>query len=174
MVLMVTFPLCAGVYVHFKKAYLAYFVAYIAHFRLLVIGDISRKICANIWEAHMWFISQVKRFRLWCISQARISRNCLWCISQSRQASVWKFSHIRHDLLVIVFTIAGLFVGGVWGVWGWCVVQCGEGGVLLGMWCVWRKVPLWRFVSEKVLLESRWYFFCAVTVPLHFETCELN
>ena len=26
--------------------------------------------------------------------------------------------------------------GGVWGVGGWCVVQGGEGGVLLGMRCV--------------------------------------
>ena len=42
MVLMVGFPLCARVSVHFKKAYLAYFVAYIAHSRLLVIGDIYR------------------------------------------------------------------------------------------------------------------------------------
>jgi len=48
MVLMVVFPLCAHVSVHFKKAYFAYFVAYIAHSRLSVIGDISRKICANI------------------------------------------------------------------------------------------------------------------------------
>ena len=48
MVSMVTFPLCAGVCVHLKKAYLAYFVAYIAHSRLLVISGIYANICANI------------------------------------------------------------------------------------------------------------------------------
>ena len=48
MVLMVVFPLCAHVSVHLKKAYFAYFVVYIAHFRLLVIGDIYAKICAKI------------------------------------------------------------------------------------------------------------------------------
>ena len=48
MVLMVIFLSCAGVSVDLKKAYFAYFVAYIAHFRLLVISDISRKICAKI------------------------------------------------------------------------------------------------------------------------------
>ena len=42
MVLMVRFPLCARVSVHFKKAYFAYFVAYIAHFRHSVIGYIYR------------------------------------------------------------------------------------------------------------------------------------
>ena len=39
---MVKFPLCARVSVHFKKAYFAYFVAYIAHFRHSVIGYIYR------------------------------------------------------------------------------------------------------------------------------------
>jgi len=69
MVSMVVFPLCAHVSVHLKKADFAYFVAYIAHSSVSVIGDISRKSARKIWLAHMWFISQVKRFRLWCISQ---------------------------------------------------------------------------------------------------------
>ena len=43
MVSMVGFPLCARVYVDLKKAYLAYFVAYIAHSSVSVIGDISRR-----------------------------------------------------------------------------------------------------------------------------------
>ena len=43
MVSMVKFPLCARVSVHFKKAYFAYFVAYIAHSSVSVIGDISRR-----------------------------------------------------------------------------------------------------------------------------------
>ena len=49
MVLMVKSPLCARVSVHFKKAYFAYFVAYIAHSSVSVIGDIYANICANIW-----------------------------------------------------------------------------------------------------------------------------
>ena len=48
MVSMVGFPLCAGVYVDLKKAYLAYFVAYIAHSSVSVIGYIYANICANI------------------------------------------------------------------------------------------------------------------------------
>ena len=48
MVLMVRFPLCAHVSVDFKKAYFAYFVAYIAHSSVSVIGDIYANICANI------------------------------------------------------------------------------------------------------------------------------
>ena len=139
MVLVVISPLCAGVCVHLKKAYFAYFVAYIPHSRLLVISDIYANICAKIWLARMWFISQVKRFRLWRISQARISRNCLWCISQSRLAMCERFHNIRHSLLVILFTMqdspdrtnvltveqtcyGGLSVGG-----GWCRVVCGAG-----------------------------------------------
>ena len=42
MVLMVTFPLCAGVSVHFKNPDFAYFGAYIPHFCVFVIGDIYR------------------------------------------------------------------------------------------------------------------------------------
>ncbi len=42
MVSMVKFPSCAGVCVHFKNPDFSYFVAYIAHFRLLVIGYIYR------------------------------------------------------------------------------------------------------------------------------------
>ncbi len=42
MVLMVRFLSCARVSVHFKKAYFAYFVAYIPHFCVFVIGDIYR------------------------------------------------------------------------------------------------------------------------------------
>ena len=45
MVSVVTYPLCARVSVHFKKAYLAYFVVYIAHSRLPVIGGIYANIC---------------------------------------------------------------------------------------------------------------------------------
>jgi len=48
MVSMVKFPLCARVFVDLKKAYLAYFVAYIAHSSVSVIGYIYANICANI------------------------------------------------------------------------------------------------------------------------------
>ena len=41
-VLMVTFPLCARVSVHLKNPDFSYFVAYIAHSRLSVIGYIYR------------------------------------------------------------------------------------------------------------------------------------
>ena len=49
MVSMVVFPLCAHVSVHLKKPDLAYFVVYIAHSSVSVIGDIYANICANIW-----------------------------------------------------------------------------------------------------------------------------
>jgi len=48
MVSMVVFPLCAHVSVHLKKPDLAYFVVYIAHSSVSVIGDIYANICANI------------------------------------------------------------------------------------------------------------------------------
>ena len=48
MVLVVIYPSCAHVSVDLKKAYLAYFVAYIAHSSVSVIGDIYANICANI------------------------------------------------------------------------------------------------------------------------------
>jgi hypothetical protein len=48
MVSMVVSPLCAHVSVDLKKPDLAYFVAYIAHYRLPVIGDIYANICAKI------------------------------------------------------------------------------------------------------------------------------
>ena len=108
MVSMVKFPLCARVSVHFKKAYFAYFVAYIAHSSVSVIGDISRRFA--------W---------LTCDLFHKLG---------FRETACDVFHNIRHSLLVIVFTMAGfpwvvcgVCEGGVWCsvVRGVCCWGCG-------------------------------------------------
>ena len=120
MVLMVIFLSCAGVSVHLKNPDFSYFVAYIAHSRLSVIG----------------YIYRVKREK-----SARISARIRYRQNTSMRI-VW--FGVSFDVLSLVrvslpplaacrcpcrFPWAGGGAGG-------CVGPGGEGGVLLGWRCV--------------------------------------
>ena len=133
MVLVVIYPLCAHVSVHLKKAYLAYFVVYIPHFRLLVIGDIYAKICAKIWLARMWFISQVKRFDCDAFHKLGFRETACDVFHKVGWQCVKDFTISDMTCFVIVFTISSF----PWAVCGVC-----EGGV----WCrVVRGVCCWGY-----------------------------
>ena len=113
---MVTFPLCARVSVHLKNPDFSYFGAYIPHFCVFVISDIYR----------------VKREK-----SARISARIRY--RQNTTIRIVWFG-VSLDVLslakVSLPPLAACRFPWVGGGAGWCVVQGGEGGVLLGWRCV--------------------------------------
>ena len=91
MVLVVIYPSCAHVSVDLKKAYLAYFVAYIAHSSVSVISDIyAKNLRENLTGSYVIYFT-------------------------SQTFSLQEFPDRTNVLTVEQTCSGGLAVGGVWG-----------------------------------------------------------